>query len=202
MTTCPRLPGKSPIYTYLVPGIITNDTHTHKHPSLNDHLVTIKYRSSTKWMIYSHLPPVGSFLNGFFFFFFLGLHPWHLKVPRLGVQSEPQLPMPQPPMPQPQPQQHQLWATSSSYTTAHGNTGSLIHWTRPGIEHATSWFLVRFSSTVLWRKLLNGFLKSFRILSLCGFSSSLLLSRKNGCKLMLASPSADHRKQILVWVGN
>ena len=22
------------------------------------------------------------------FFFFLGLHPWHLKVPRLGVQSE------------------------------------------------------------------------------------------------------------------
>ena len=31
-----------------------------------------------------------------------------------------------------------------TYTTAEGNTGFLIHLTRPGIEHATSWFLVRF----------------------------------------------------------
>ena len=31
-----------------------------------------------------------------------------------------------------------------TYTTAHGNTGSLTHWTRPGIEPATSWFLVKF----------------------------------------------------------
>ena len=28
----------------------------------------------------------------FSFFFFLGLHPWHMEVPRLGVESEPQLP--------------------------------------------------------------------------------------------------------------
>ena len=29
--------------------------------------------------------------NKFFFFCFLGLHPWHMQVPRLGVESEPQL---------------------------------------------------------------------------------------------------------------
>ena len=27
----------------------------------------------------------------FFFVFFLGLHPWHMEVPRLGVESELQL---------------------------------------------------------------------------------------------------------------
>ena len=35
-----------------------------------------------------------------------------------------------------------IWATSATYTTAHGNTRSLTHWARPGIEPATSWFLV------------------------------------------------------------
>ena len=33
-----------------------------------------------------------------------------------------------------------------TYTSAHGNVGS-THWARPGIEPATSWFLVRFVST-------------------------------------------------------
>ena len=33
---------------------------------------------------------------------------------------------------------------SATYTTAHGNTGSLTHWARPGIEPTTSWFLVGF----------------------------------------------------------
>ena len=28
----------------------------------------------------------------FFFFGFLGLHPWHMEVPRLGVESELHLP--------------------------------------------------------------------------------------------------------------
>ena len=35
---------------------------------------------------------------------------------------------------------------SVTYTTAHGNTGSLTHWTRPGIKPTTSWFLVIFIS--------------------------------------------------------
>ena len=34
---------------------------------------------------------------------------------------------------------------SSTYTTAHSNPGSLTHRSRPGIEPATSWFLVGFS---------------------------------------------------------
>ena len=33
------------------------------------------------------------------------------------------------------------------------NARSLTHWARPGIEPATSWFLVRFISAVPWRKL-------------------------------------------------
>ena len=46
--------------------------------------------------------------------------------------------------PTPQPQQRRIRAASAPYTTAHHNTRSLTHWTRPRIEHATSWFLVRF----------------------------------------------------------
>ena len=38
-------------------------------------------------------------------------------------------------------------AVSSTYTTAHGHAGSLAHWARPGIEPATSGFLVGFIST-------------------------------------------------------
>ena len=45
--------------------------------------------------------------------------------------------------PAPQPQQCQIWAKSVAYTTAHGNARSLVHWARPGIKPATSWFLVR-----------------------------------------------------------
>ena len=43
----------------------------------------------------------------FFCFCFLGLHLWHMEVPRLGVKSELQLP---------------------AYTTVHGNARSLTHW--------------------------------------------------------------------------
>ena len=35
-------------------------------------------------------------------------------------------------------------AASATYTTAHGNTGSLTHWARAGMGPATSWFLVGF----------------------------------------------------------
>ena len=41
----------------------------------------------------------------------------------------------------PQPQYHQIQALSVTYTTAHGNAGSLTHWTRPGIEPTSSWIL-------------------------------------------------------------
>ena len=38
-----------------------------------------------------------------------------------------------------------LWPT---YTTAHGNAGSLTHWVRPGIRPSSSWMLVRFGPNV------------------------------------------------------
>ena len=55
-----------------------------------------------------------------FFFFFLGLHPQAMKVPRLGVKSELQLPAYTT-------QQLGIQAESATYTTAHGNAGSLTH---------------------------------------------------------------------------
>ena len=55
--------------------------------------------------------------------------------------------------PTPQPQQCRIRVPSLTYTTAHGNTGSLTHCARPGIESATSWFLVGFVSAAPWRKL-------------------------------------------------
>ena len=53
--------------------------------------------------------------------------------------------------PTPQPQQHGIQATSVTYTTAHGNAGSLTHWVRPGIEPVSSWRLVRFVSVEPWQ---------------------------------------------------
>ena len=63
----------------------------------------------------------------FFFFFFFGLlrpKPWHMEVPRWGVESELLC------GPVPQPWQQGIQATSAS-----------------------SWMLVRFTSTVPWREL-------------------------------------------------
>ena len=49
-----------------------------------------------------------------------------------------------------EPQERQSGVASATYTTPHSNTGSLTHWERPGIEPATSWFLVRFISAAPW----------------------------------------------------
>ena len=61
----------------------------------------------------------------FFLLVFVGLHPWHMEVPRLGVESELhtcQFTS--------QPQQRQMWAGCATHTTAHSHAGSLIHWAR------------------------------------------------------------------------
>ena len=50
----------------------------------------------------------------------------HMEIPRLGGPIRA--------VATPQPQQCGIPATSATYTTAHGNTGSLTHWARPGIE--------------------------------------------------------------------
>ena len=46
-----------------------------------------------------------------------------------------------------------IQAASATYTTAHGNAGSLTHWARPGIKPTSSWMLVRFVSAELWQEL-------------------------------------------------
>ena len=73
-----------------------------------------------------------------FYIYFLGPHPWHMEVPRLGVKLELQLPsytrataIPHPSLP-------------VAYATAPGNVESLTHRGRPGIKPTSSWILVRF----------------------------------------------------------
>ena len=61
-----------------------------------------------------------------------------MKVPRLGSDQSCSC------RPTPQPQQCQIPAASATYTTAHGNVGSLTHWARPEIESSSSWILVGF----------------------------------------------------------
>ena len=89
----------------------------------------------------------------FFFFCFLGLHSWHMDVPKLGVELELQLLAYTTAMATSVTYTTAM-ATSVTYTTAPGNAGSLTHWARTGIEPATSWFVVRFISTVPWWGLL------------------------------------------------
>ena len=75
----------------------------------------------------------------FFWCCFLGPHLQHMKVPRLGVPNRSCSHWPTP-------QHHGTRAASSTYTIAQGNTGSLTHWVRPGMEPASSWLLVSFVS--------------------------------------------------------
>ena len=53
-----------------------------------------------------------------FIFDFLGPHPWHMEVPRLGVKLELQL------LAYTRATTTRIQAKSASYTTAHGNAGS------------------------------------------------------------------------------
>ena len=71
------------------------------------------------------------FIHFFFFFFLPWPHLQHMEVLGPGVQSERQLRLP------PQPHQHQIQATSSTYTIACSSAGSLTHWMRPGIRPAS-----------------------------------------------------------------
>ena len=77
-----------------------------------------------------------AFLN--FFFFFLGPHPWHMEVLRLGLNGNYSC------WPMPRPQQCQIQAASATYITAHSNARSLTHRVRPGMECTSSWIIVRF----------------------------------------------------------
>ena len=81
------------------------------------------------------------------FFVFLGPHPQHMEVPRLGIQSELQLPAYSRAAVMPD------LSCICNPNQAHNNAGSLTHWARSGINPATSWFLVRLVSAVPRREL-------------------------------------------------
>ena len=78
--------------------------------------------------------------SDFFFFVFLGLKPWHMEVPRLGVESEPQLLAYTAATAVPD-----LSHISNLYHSSRQH-GSLTHWMRPGLEPVSSWVLVTFVS--------------------------------------------------------
>ena len=81
--------------------------------------------------------------------------------------------------PTPQPQQCRIGAESRTYTTAHGNAGSLTHWARPGIEPTSLWILVGFVSTVPQRELPENLtLKASE--NLGSFTGALWISQMGG----------------------
>ena len=47
----------------------------------------------------------------------------------------------------------QIGAVAADLHYSHSNTGSLTHWSRPGIKPSTSWFLVGFVSAEPWQEL-------------------------------------------------
>ena len=136
-------------------------------------------------------------------FVFLGPNPWHMEVPRLRVELE----------------LHDLHHSHNNarskprlrptYTTAHGNVGSLTHWARPAIEPISSWIQIGFLTTVPRRELptfftswypemiyanhWNYFVRS-QILSKCSNSPWHLLTKMSMCKAQrsLSSMVREH----------
>ena len=66
------------------------------------------------------------FLFIYLFSFFLEPHLQNTEVPRLGFKEEIKLPA------YATATATRIQALSVTYTTAHGNAGSLTHWARPG----------------------------------------------------------------------
>ena len=100
-----------------------------------------------------------------FFFFSLGLCPWHMEVPKLGVQSELQLPAYVTATAAPDPSQvFDLHHSSQQHR--------ILNLLRPGIEPTASWLLVRFNSSAprtpmrlfvlfFWKMFIQAFLPIF-----------------------------------------
>ena len=88
------------------------------------------------------------FSSSFFFLVFLGPHPWHMEVPRLGVKSELQLVAYATAIAMPDPS-HICNLHHSSWQRRLLNPPS-----KAGIEPASSWILVGFVTTEPQRELL------------------------------------------------
>ena len=118
--------------------------------SISDFLITCR-KGFILWGIIQFLY---WFLKNFFFlsFFFLGLHLWHMEVPRLGIELELQL---------------LVYAVATAMPdasiicdlcySAYGSARPLTHWVGPGIEPASSWMLVGFINTESLLELLEIF---------------------------------------------
>ena len=105
---------------------------------LNPHPHGDNIRSLTCWVTTGTLVSILFFKYYYYYFVFLGSCLQHMEVPRLGAELELQLPA-YAPATATQDQSH-----FCNFTRAHGNTGSLTHWTRPGIKLASSHILVGF----------------------------------------------------------
>ena len=81
------------------------------------------------------------------YFCFLGLHAWHMELPRLGVKSKLQLLA--------YTTAEATWDRSRICDLHHSswNARFLTHWMRPGMEPTSSWILVRFISAAPQRGL-------------------------------------------------
>ena len=112
-----------------------------KHSSQNCESIPLSSSTKLSSLNISHNPETPSLFYILIVVFcclfvclFLGPQ-WHVEVPRPGVKSELQL------LPYTTAIAAQDPNCIATYSRAHGNVGSLTHWTRPGIEHASSWIL-------------------------------------------------------------
>ena len=121
-------------------------THTHTHlvsisvwTSINQTVLSCSESKNECWVVWD-MNIIRSVISGFFVclfvcFLLFRTMPMAYKISQARGPIGTQLP---------QLQQHQIWAVSETYTTAHGNTGSLTHWEGPRIKSASSWLLVGF----------------------------------------------------------
>ena len=109
-------------------------------------------KGRTPWLIDfrvgNQIQEYKTWLFFFFFFFFLGLPLQHMEFPRLGVWSELQLLA--------YATATAMWDPSCICDLHHSSWQcQILNPLGPGIESATSWFLVRLTSAVPWRELPN-----------------------------------------------
>ena len=106
-----------------------------------------KSQGREEWQTISLWQKDAAFSFSFSFFFFLGPQPQCTEVPRLGVELELQVPA------------YAIAAATqdpSHVCDLHHSSQQhwiLNHWAKPGIETASSWWLVRFVFAEPWREL-------------------------------------------------
>ena len=135
------------LYMYTHPFSFRSLSYMYYHRILGRVLSAIQQVPLAKHSIYLSVHMAVPKNNAFLFSFvcFLGLHSQHVEVPRLGVQSELQLPAYATATATQDPRRHVCNLHHSSQQ--HQILNPLSHWARAGIEPTTSWFLVGFFST-------------------------------------------------------